>query len=43
MAELTAAVDKSIESGANIQGASKLMVEYLKEGNGRRNTRYEKE
>lgn len=44
MAELTAAVDKSIESGANIQGASKLMVEYLKDGgNGRKGAYNEKE
>jgi predicted transcriptional regulator len=31
-AELTAAVDKSIETGASIQGASKLMVDILRNG-----------
>lgn len=34
-AQLTAAVDKSIESGASIQGASKLMADILRNG-GRR-------
>jgi hypothetical protein len=36
MAELTAAINKSIESGANLQGASNLMMNILRNGDGRR-------
>lgn len=41
IAHLTAAINKSIETGANLQGASSLMVEILKEGNGRKGVRSE--
>jgi hypothetical protein len=36
MAELTAAINKSIESGANLQGASNLMMNILRNGESRR-------
>jgi predicted lysophospholipase L1 biosynthesis ABC-type transport system permease subunit len=39
VAHLTAAVEKSNESGANLQGASSLMIKVLQDaGNGRRGT-----
>lgn len=42
IAHLTAAVDKGNTDGANLKGATNLMVEYLKEGNGREGVRHEK-
>lgn len=40
VAELTAAINRSIETGASLHGASTLMASILREGNGRGN--YEK-
>jgi hypothetical protein len=36
IAHLTAAVEKNNSDGASLRGATNLMVDYLKEGNGRR-------
>lgn len=42
--QLTSAVNKSIETGANLQGASSLMIKALQDaGNGRRSVKHEKE
>lgn len=41
IAHLAAAVEKSNAEGANLKGAANLMVDYLKEGNGREGVKHE--
>jgi hypothetical protein len=43
ISDLTAAIDKSIEKGSSIQGASKLMMNILRNGGGRSGVKDETE